>query len=83
MSDAARITTILTILMCDGWLGSLPGCAAVKVVNADDGALSRFAHFEAATNAGATAGVKACLGDTFATGLAAQVVAQKLDRVCQ
>jgi len=49
----------------------------------NDGALSTFAHFEAATGASAAGGVKACLGDTFATGLAAQVVAQKLDRVCQ
>ena len=44
------------------------------------GAFSTFAHFEASANV--RGGVGACLGDTFATGLAAQVVAQKLERVC-
>ena len=33
MSGAARITAI--ILVCAGWLVALPGCAAVKVINAD------------------------------------------------
>lgn len=45
-----------------------------------DGAFSTFAHFEA--SAATRGGIGACLGDTFATGLAAQVVAQKLERVC-
>src|SRR5262249_35445797 len=48
----------------------------------NDGAFSTFASFEASAG-GAVSGVKACLGDTFATGLAAQVVAQKLERVCR
>ena len=51
--------------------------------DANDGALSTFAHFEASAGAAAAAGAKACLGDTFATGLAAQVVASKLERVCR
>jgi hypothetical protein len=46
-----------------------------------DGGFSTFAHFEA--TAGAAAGANACLGDTFATGLAAQAVAQRIDRVCR
>lgn len=45
------------------------------------GAFSTFAHFEA--SAATRAGIGACLGDTFATGLAAQAVAQKLERVCK
>ena len=41
---------------------------------------STFAHFEA--SAGGTArGI--CLGDTFATGLAANRIAQKLHQVCK
>lgn len=42
-------------------------------------AFATFAHFEA------TAGVpvKACLGDTFATGYAARYVSQNLAKVCQ
>jgi hypothetical protein len=47
---------------------------------ANSGAFSTFAHFEASANV--RTGVGACLGDTFATGLAAQVVAQRLERVC-
>ena len=45
------------------------------------GAFSTFAHFEASANA--RAGIGICLGDTFATGLAAQVVADKLPQVCK
>ena len=43
-------------------------------------AFSTFAHFEA--GAGGT-GRGICLGDTFATGLAAQRVAQTLQNVCR
>ena len=46
-----------------------------------DGGFSTFAHFEA--SAAAVPGVKACLGDTFATGLAAQAIAQRLEQVCK
>jgi hypothetical protein len=45
------------------------------------GAFSTFAHFEASVAAGA--GAQACLGDTFATGLAAQKIAEALPRVCR
>jgi hypothetical protein len=48
---------------------------------ANSGAFSTFAHFEA--SAAAVPGVKACLGDTFATGLAAQAIAQRLEQVCK
>ncbi len=47
----------------------------------DTGAFSTFAHFQATAGAPG-AGPAACLGDTFATGLAAQVVAGKLNEVC-
>lgn len=42
-------------------------------------AYSTFAHFEASASVPA----KACLGDTFATGLAAQRIAQSLPSVCK
>jgi hypothetical protein len=42
-------------------------------------AFSTFAHFEASVGTPA----KACLGDTFATGLAAQRIAQSLPAVCR
>jgi hypothetical protein len=48
---------------------------------ANSGAFSTFAHFEA--SAAAVPGVKACLGDTFATGIAAQAIAERLERVCK
>lgn len=44
------------------------------------GAFSTFAHFEG--NVGAAPGVAVCLGDTFATGLAAQEIAENLPNVC-
>lgn len=45
------------------------------------GAFSTFAHFEASANSFPNA--KACLGDTFATGLAAQAIAERLVSVCR
>jgi len=45
---------------------------------ANSGAFSTFAHFEAGAST-----TTACLGDTFATGLAAQIVADELERVCK
>ncbi len=48
---------------------------------ANTGAFSTFSHFEA--TAGAAAGATACLGDTFATGLAAQALAADLKHVCK
>jgi len=45
------------------------------------GAFSTFAQFEASV--AAVPGARACLGDTFATGIAAQAIAQRIDRACK
>lgn len=50
----------------------------VKGTGSADDAYSTFSHFEA--NVGAT--LKACLGDTFATGLAAQKLSDNLAKIC-
>jgi len=42
---------------------------------------STFAHFEAAAGSGSVKGV--CLGDTFATGNAANRLAENLEHVCK
>jgi|SRR6476659_7011586 hypothetical protein len=39
---------------------------------------STFAHFEASSAAALSSGVSACLGDTFATGLAAQAISERI-----
>ena len=56
----------------------------VRRAGNNTGAFSTFSHFEATAGTGAaSAGATACLGDTFATGFAAQKLAQDLKHVCK
>lgn len=73
---SAKIAVVpVTVTHADGSVEKL----IVNRGGGNSGAFSTFAHFEATASA---TGPGACLGDTFATGLAAQAIAQNLSRVC-